>query len=131
MHHARSVEGGGCAAWEEDDQPAAKAFLLLQNDKVPPTWPCSGKARSMQVAKVVGGSRARMMMIANVLAFSSSPKRSPATVRKTHTMELVTMYHAHFALGEYDERRLAMPCLQPGGRGIKVKSGKRPAPAPG
>ena len=43
--------------------------------------------------------------------------------------ELVKLYNEHFALGEFDERRLAMPSatnLNVGrGRGKSVKSGKR------
>jgi hypothetical protein len=49
------------------------------------------------------------MMIANVLAFRLSPKRSPATLRRSGNEELVISYNAHFALGRNDKRRLALP----------------------
>jgi hypothetical protein len=68
-------------------------------------------------------------MIANVLAFNSSPKRSANYYKDQNTVEeVVSLYNEHFALGESDEPRLAMPSAtnMNNGYGKSVKSGKRP-----
>jgi hypothetical protein len=65
-------------------------------------------------------------------SFAIAHPSSPATYKLTHKVEEATMaYNAHFALGEYDERRLGMPSatnLKHGKRSsaTNLKYGKRP-----
>jgi hypothetical protein len=78
----------------------------------------------MQVKRLVaeGKMTPREWMIANVLAFNSSPQGSPAAYNNAYKgSQGVMAYNAHFSLGEYDERRLAMPSA------TNLKYGKRPS----
>jgi hypothetical protein len=144
MQTARSVAGGGTANWEEGDWHEAKAFLSLENDKVPPMWQVKRKSsvacstHILQVqrieAKVSGHVTPRRMMICNVLAFRSSPKRSAKSMTTGFLIdELVILYNEHFGFGEYDERRLVMSTAPRANSSTlswaaahKVKSLKRP-----
>jgi hypothetical protein len=135
--------GGGTARWEEGDLPEALDFLLLENDKVPPMWQVKRKSsvacstHILQVQRIeakVSGHMSRRMMICNVLAFRSSPKRSAKSMTTGFLIdELVKMYNEHFGFGEYDERRLVMSTAPRANSSTlswaaahKVKSLKRP-----